>query len=47
MDGGMRSEHNRSKFIQAKPNKTKQNSLHLLGFIRPDWGFSMRYGESK
>jgi hypothetical protein len=21
--------------------------LDLLGFIRPNWGFSMRYGESK
>jgi hypothetical protein len=32
------------------PNKSKQNqakSLDLLGFIRPNWGFSMGYGESK
>jgi hypothetical protein len=30
-----------AKGFQAKPNKTKQNSLDLLGFIRPNRGFSM------
>jgi hypothetical protein len=30
--------------MQAKPNKTKAKKL---GFIRQNWGFSMRYGESK
>jgi hypothetical protein len=33
--------------IQAKPNKTKQKSLHFLGDIRPNQTFSMGYGESK
>jgi hypothetical protein len=33
--------------MQEKPNKTKLKSLDLLAFIRPNWGFSMRYGESK
>jgi hypothetical protein len=32
---------------QIRPNKTKQNSLDLLGFIRPNWDFSMGYGDSK
>jgi hypothetical protein len=36
-----------SKQIQAEPNKTKQNSLDLFGFIPPNWDFSMGYGESK
>jgi hypothetical protein len=43
----MRTEHSRSKFMQERPNKTKLKSLDLLAFIRPNWGFSMRYGESK
>ena len=29
--------------VQANPNKTKQNSLDLLGFIRPNPDFSMGY----
>jgi hypothetical protein len=37
----------RSKQDQAQPNKTKQKSLDLLGFIRPNRDFSMGYGESK
>jgi hypothetical protein len=45
--GDMRLEHSRSKFIQAKPNKTKQKSLDLLGFLWSNRGFSMGYGESK
>jgi ArsR family transcriptional regulator len=36
-----------AKGLQAKPNKTKQNSLDLLGFIRPNRDFSMGYGDSK
>jgi hypothetical protein len=32
---------------QIAPNKSKQNGLDLLGFIRPIWDFSMGYGESK
>jgi hypothetical protein len=31
--------------VQAKPNKTKQNSLDFLGFIRPNRDFSMGYDE--
>jgi hypothetical protein len=37
----------RAKQNQAKPNKTKQFSLVLFGFIRPNQAFSMGYGESK
>jgi hypothetical protein len=33
--------------MQEKPNKTKLKSLNLLAFIRPNWDFSMRYGESQ
>jgi hypothetical protein len=33
--------------MQAKSNKTKLKSLDLLGSIRPNWDFSIRYGESK
>jgi hypothetical protein len=33
--------------FQIDPNKTKQKYLDLLGFIRPNRGFSMGYGESK
>jgi hypothetical protein len=29
------------------PNRTKQNCLVLLGFIRPNRDFSTGYGESK
>jgi hypothetical protein len=36
-----------AKQIQEKPNKSKQNRLDLLGFIRPNQGFSMGYSESK
>ena len=36
-----------AKFIQAKPNKTKRKSLDFLGFLWPNWDFSMGYGESK
>jgi hypothetical protein len=36
-----------AKRIQAKPNKSKWNGLELLGFIRPNLGFSMSYNESK
>jgi hypothetical protein len=32
---------------QILPNKSKQNGLDLLGFIRPNRDFSMGYGESK
>jgi hypothetical protein len=31
--------------VQAKPNKTKQESLDFLGFIRPNRDFSMGYDE--
>jgi hypothetical protein len=37
----------KSKQIQATPNKAKQNSLVLFGFIRPNRDFSMSYSESK
>jgi hypothetical protein len=33
--------------FQANPSKTKQKSLDLLGFIRPNRGFSRVYSESK
>jgi hypothetical protein len=36
-----------AKFIQAKPNKTKQKSFDFLGFPWPNRDFSMGYGESK
>jgi hypothetical protein len=32
---------------QANPSKTKQKSLDLLGFIRPNQDFSRGYSESK
>jgi len=35
------------EITQEKPNKSKQNSLVLFGFIRPNRGFSMGYTESK
>jgi hypothetical protein len=31
--------------IQENPNKTKQNCLHFLGFIRPNWDFSVGYAQ--
>jgi hypothetical protein len=33
----------RANSLQAKPNKTKQNCLDFLGFIRPNRDFSMGY----
>jgi hypothetical protein len=33
--------------MQEKPNKTKLKGLDFLAFIRPNWGFSMRYDQSK
>jgi hypothetical protein len=36
-----------AKQFQAKPNKSKQNSLDFLGFIRPNQDFSMGYTDSK
>jgi hypothetical protein len=36
-----------SKFSQAQPSKIKQKSLDFLDFIRPNWDFSMGYGDSK
>jgi hypothetical protein len=36
-----------AKQKQIKPNKTKQNCLDLLGFIRPNQDFSRGYAESK
>jgi hypothetical protein len=36
-----------TKQIQEKPSKSKKNRLDLLGFIRPNQGFSMGYSESK
>jgi hypothetical protein len=44
---GATDARNAAKLIQAKPNKTKQKSLRFLGFLWPNWGFSMGYGESK
>jgi hypothetical protein len=41
-----RGFNRRARSAQARPNKTKQKSLDLLGFIRPNRFFSMRYGES-
>ena len=35
-----------SKKIQAKPRKTKEKCLDLLGFIRPNRDFSRGYSES-
>jgi hypothetical protein len=37
----------RASFAQASPNNSKQKSLDLLGFIRPNRDFSMTYSESK
>jgi hypothetical protein len=37
----------RANSFRANPNKTKQKGLDLLGFIRPNRGFSMGYRESK
>jgi hypothetical protein len=41
------SKPSKTKQNQALPNKTKQNSLVLFGFIRPNRDFSMGYAESK
>jgi len=44
----MGGEHNlEAKPAQINPSKTKEKGLDLLGFIRPNRGFSMGYGESK
>ena len=40
---GVKFPPTQSKQIQAKPNKSKQNCLDLLGFIRPNRDFSMGY----
>ena len=31
--------------IQGNPNKSKENSLHFLGFLWPNSDFSMSYGD--
>ena len=36
-----------AKQMQANPRKSKEKSLHFLGFLWPNWDFSMGYGESK
>jgi hypothetical protein len=33
--------------VQINPRKTKEISLHFLGFLWPILGFSTGYGESK
>jgi hypothetical protein len=33
--------------VQIKANKSKENSLGLLGFIFPNRDFSKRYGRKK
>jgi hypothetical protein len=33
--------------MQAIPNKSKENSLHFLGFLLPNPDFSMGYGRKK
>ena len=45
---------NYSKPIQANPSQTKKNqekprqkSLELLGFVRPNWDFSIGYGDPR
>jgi hypothetical protein len=37
----------RASFSQANPNKTKQKSLGLLGFIWWNWDFSKGYSRKK
>jgi hypothetical protein len=37
----------RASWVQRKPRKTKEKSLHFLGFSWPNWDFSKGYGESK
>jgi hypothetical protein len=37
----------RASFVQGKPRKTKENSLHFLAFPWPNWDFSKGCGESK
>jgi len=36
-----------ASFGQENPKKTKEKSLHFLGFPWSNWGFSIAYGESK
>jgi hypothetical protein len=43
----MRRAAGRPKLFQIIPSKTKQNSLDLLGFIRPNRDFSKAYSYSK
>jgi hypothetical protein len=43
----MRSGHCSVQIVQAQPNKTKQNGLDLLDFIRRNRDFLKGYGESK
>jgi hypothetical protein len=33
--------------MQEKPSQSKQKGLHFLGFLSPNWAFSMRYGQIK
>jgi hypothetical protein len=40
---GSRKCNLKARSVQANPNKTKQKSLDLLGFIRPNRDFSMGY----
>jgi hypothetical protein len=37
----------RASWVQGKPRKTKEKSLHFLGFSWPNLDFSKGYGESK
>jgi hypothetical protein len=36
-----------ASWMQGKPRKTKEKSLHFLGFPWSNWDFSKGYGESK
>jgi hypothetical protein len=36
-----------ASWVQEKPRKTKEKSLHFLGFPWSNWDFSRGYGESK
>jgi hypothetical protein len=47
MSAERRRFNQHAKSVQINPNKTKQKSLDLLGFIRPNRDFSKGYGESK
>jgi hypothetical protein len=33
--------------MQMRPSQAKQKGLDRLGFIRPNWDFPKRYGDSK